>query len=98
MPGGEGEERGKGATVLVELFDERGDLILDLSLQRRGGHPPSASPGQVIQRARRLLGTVSVDAANISHGVPTFRLTAVGLDQPVRYAAFVLRPIHDIQV
>jgi hypothetical protein len=46
--------------------------LLDLGLKRRGDHPPSALPGEIIQRDRRLTSAALIDPANISHGVPSF--------------------------
>jgi hypothetical protein len=36
--------------VLADLLGERGDVLLDLGLQRRRDHPASALPRQIIQR------------------------------------------------
>jgi hypothetical protein len=67
LPGSLARLGGKaGMSVAIALG------LLDLGLQRRRDHLPSTLPGEVIQRDRRLLGAVSVDPANISHGVPSF--------------------------
>lgn len=60
-------------SLLVELVDERADVLLDLGLERRRDHPPRALPGQVVERVRDLLVASVVDPANITHGVPSCR-------------------------
>jgi len=84
--------------VLVDLLDERRNVLVDLGLQGRRDHAPPPS------RAR------SSNVTTISSFSPTGSLrtsfmaclpaghTGIGLHQPGRYAAFLLRPIHNIWV
>jgi hypothetical protein len=52
----------------------------------------------IIERDPALVVLPNEERANICHGVPFFsRLTAIGIDQPGRYAAFLLTRIHNIQ-
>ena len=60
-------------TVLIDLADERRDVLLDLDLQRRGDHPASALPGELVERDRDLFVPLDGEPANIHHGVPSCR-------------------------
>jgi hypothetical protein len=56
----------------------------------------SALTGELVQRDRDLFVALDGERANILHVLPA--ITGIGLHQPGRYAAFVLKPIHNIRV
>ena len=86
--------------VLVDLVGEPLDVLIRLSAQRRSDHPPSALPRELIQRDRDLLIALpDGERANIHRGVPSCRpIAGLGLDQPGRYAAFLLNAVHNIRL
>jgi hypothetical protein len=85
--------------VFADLLGERRDVLLDLDLERRSDHAPGALSGQVVERdLDPLILLPDGERANICHGAFLSRLTAVGLDQPGRYAAFLLTRIHNFWV
>jgi hypothetical protein len=59
--------------ALIDLLDERADVLVDLRLQRRGDHPASTLPRQIIERDRTLNLLPDGEPANIRHGVPSCR-------------------------
>jgi hypothetical protein len=40
--------------VLIDVVDERADVLLDLRLKRRRDHPARAFPREIVQRHRRV--------------------------------------------
>jgi hypothetical protein len=80
--------------VLIDLLDEPRDVLVGLRAKRRRDHPASILAREVIQRDRDLICIPDGEPATSTMACLPFRLTAVGLDQPGRYAAFVLKPIH----
>src|ERR1035438_4488072 len=86
--------------VPVELVAEPLDVLVGLSPERGGDHPPRALPRQLIQRERDLLVALpSRERANIRHGVPSFPAFRRSVfNQPGRYAAFPLNAVHNIRL
>ena len=86
--------------VLVDLVAEPLDVLVSLRAQRSGDHPPRALPRQLVQREHDLLIALpDRERANIRHRRAFLsRLPAVGLDQPGRYAAFLLNTVHNIRL
>ena len=86
--------------VLVQLVGEPLHVLIRLRAQCSGDHPPRALPRQLVQRERDLLvALLDRERANIRHRRAFLsRLQAVGLDQPGRYAAFLLNAVHNIRL
>ena len=86
--------------VLVELVAEPLDVLVSLRPERRGDHPPRALPRELIKRERDLLVALpDGEPANIRHRrafLPA--ITGFGLQQPGRYAAFLLNAVHNIRL
>src|SRR5204863_2332027 len=59
--------------VLVDLIDERGDILVGLCPERRGDHPASTLTREVVQRDLGLVALPDGERANIMHGVPSCR-------------------------
>ena len=86
--------------VLVALVTEALHVFSCLGPERRGDHPPSALPRELVQRDRDLLVALpDRERANIRHRRAFLsRLQAVGLDQPGRYAASLFSAVHNIRL
>ena len=86
--------------VTVQLIAEPLDVLVSLCLQRGGDHPPRALPRELIERERDLLVALpDGEHANIRHRrafLPA--ITGFGLQQPGRYAAFLLNAVHNIRL
>src|SRR5206468_8506241 len=59
--------------VLVDLIDERDDILVSLCPERRGDHPASTLTREVVQRDLALVALPDGERANIMHGVPSCR-------------------------
>jgi hypothetical protein len=87
--------------VLVDLAHVPLDVLVRLSPERSGDHPPGALPRQRIERVQHLLVAPSTwERDNIRHGVPSFSAFRRSVfTQPGRYAAFLLADvIHNIRL
>jgi hypothetical protein len=89
----------KALAVLADLARERRDVVVDLGLERRGDHPASTLPREIIQRDASLAVLPDGEPANIW----TWRaflpaIAGFGLHQPGRYAAFLFTRIHNFWV
>ena len=89
-------------TVLVELVREPGDILVRLGPQRRGDHATRSLASEIVERDRDLLpGLRDRKRANIHHRraflSPPLGAGSVLINQG-RYAAFVLRVIHNIRI
>ena len=85
--------------MLIELIDERRDVLIDLGPKRPSDHPPRALAREIVKRDSEPFVLPDRERANIHHWrafLPA--ITGIGLHQPGRYAAFVLKPIHNIWV
>jgi hypothetical protein len=82
--------------ALVELLDERSDVLLDLGLERRRDHAPSTLAGELVEPDPLLVLLPDGEPANISHGVPSCRPSPASVltTGKVRRLLLQARPQH----